>query len=261
LILYLARFALIDIGLLLGSAEMKKRLSLSAFLFFITVPIIWSEGVPEDPVYRELRERMVAEQLQSRDITDTRVLEVMRSLPRHLFVPEGMQGEAYGDCPVRIGEGQTISQPYVVALITQELNLTGKEKVLEIGTGSGYQAAVLSPLAREVYSIEIREPLANRAALTLESLGFTNIKTRHADGYFGWSEYAPFDRIIITASVDHIPPPLLEQLVDGGRMILPLGNAFGFQNLVLVVKEGGNVRITNITGVLFVPMTGEAERR
>ena len=152
----------------------------------------------------------------------------MRSVERHLFVPEDLRDRAYEDHPLPIGEGQTISQPYIVALMTEALRLTGKEKVLEIGTGSGYQAAILSLLAREVYSIEIKKVLFDRASRLLPSLGYGSVKCRFGDDYYGWQEKAPFDCIMITASVNHIPPPLLAQLSDGGRLILPLGNAFGY---------------------------------
>ncbi|MEE8552258.1 MAG: methyltransferase domain-containing protein, partial [Desulfobacterales bacterium] len=155
-------------------------------------------------------------------------------------------------------QGQTISQPYVVALMTESLKLKGDERVLEIGTGSGYQAAILSRVAKEVYSIEIKERLYKKASKVLQSMGFTNVKTRHGDGYFGWAEAAPFDCIMITAAIDHIPPPLLKQLKKDGRLILPLGNPFSYQNLSLVTKYDNNYSVRQITGVLFVPMTGHA---
>jgi len=208
--------------------------------------------------YEDARRRMVANQIFDRGIKDSRVLDAMRSVERHLFVPAELKDQSYQDYPIPIGEGQTISQPYIVALMTETLRLTGKEKVLEIGTGSGYQAAILSLLAREVCSIEIKRVLFDRASRLLPALGYGSVKLRFGDGYFGWQEKAPFDCIMITAAVNHIPPPLLAQLSDGGRLILPLGNAFGYQDLVLVTKHGSAYTTEGITGVLFVPMTGKA---
>jgi protein-L-isoaspartate(D-aspartate) O-methyltransferase len=169
-----------------------------------------------------------------------------------------LQERAYVDSPLPIDAGQTISQPYIVALMTELLELEPQQRILEIGTGSGYQAAVLSTLVEEVFSIEIKEILHHQAAERLEELGYGNVRTRHGDGYFGWEEEAPFDGIMITASVDHVPPPLLEQLADGGKIVLPLGHPFSFQNLVVVTKEGEDYRLRQVTGVLFVPMTGKA---
>ena len=201
---------------------------------------------------------MVRDQIEGRNIEDRRTLEAMRSVPRHLFMPEDVAYQAYEDHPVPIGDGQTISQPYIVALMTESLQLDENHRVLEIGTGSGYQAAVLSMIAGEVYTIEIRKLLHDRSSGVLEELNFANVKTRHADGYYGWEQYAPFDAIMITAAVDHIPRPLLDQLVDGGRLILPIGDPFGFQDLVLVEKHGEDYRQRYVTGVIFVPMTGKA---
>jgi protein-L-isoaspartate(D-aspartate) O-methyltransferase len=165
---------------------------------------------------------------------------------------------AYADRALPIGEGQTISQPYVVALMTEILQPEKNSRILEIGTGSGYQAAVLGQVADHIYTIEIKKKLYHKATKTLKSLGYGAIQTRHSDGYFGWPEQAPFDAIMITAAIDHIPPPLLKQLKDGGRLALPLGNPFSFQNLVLVTKQGEDLIVKQITGVLFVPMTGHA---
>jgi protein-L-isoaspartate(D-aspartate) O-methyltransferase len=201
---------------------------------------------------------MVSRQIEARGVRDRDVLEAMRSVPRHLFVPQGLRERAYADSPLPIDAGQTISQPYIVALMTELLELKPQQKILEIGTGSGYQAAVLSTLVEEVFSIEIKETLHRQAAERLEELGYSNVRTRHGDGYFGWEEEAPFDGIMITASVDHVPPPLLQQLVDGGKIVLPLGHPFSFQNLVVVTKMGDDYRLRQITGVLFVPMTGKA---
>lgn len=215
----------------------------------------------EDPSLTEARRRMVERDLKGRDIVDEKVLDVMGRIPRHEFVDGGLRGVAYADNPLPIGEGQTISQPYVVALMTQSLNIERGNRVLEIGTGSGYQAAVLAELTDEVYTIEIREKLARSAEERLKSLGYKNVKVRHADGYFGWEEYAPFDAIIGTAAVNHIPPPLIAQLNDGGRLILPLGSTTYFQTLTLIHKKGGNLTAEHITSVRFVPMTGEAEKK
>jgi protein-L-isoaspartate(D-aspartate) O-methyltransferase len=202
---------------------------------------------------------MVEEQIAGRGVEDERVLAALRKVPRHEFVPEDRRDQAYEDRPLPIGWGQTISQPYVVAAMSEVLRLDGSERVLEVGTGSGYQAAVLSVLAREVYTIEIVEPLATRARADLARLGYTNVQVRFGDGYRGWPEAAPFDAIILTAAPDHVPEPLLAQLAPGGRMVLPLGS--WSQELVLLTKDAeGQVHRRVLFGVRFVPMTGEAER-
>ena len=204
------------------------------------------------------RDRMVDRQIRKRGVKNTHVLNAMSKVPRHRFVPKGRVSDAYADHPLPIGEGQTISQPYIVALMTERLNLTGDERVLEIGTGSGYQAAVLAEVAKEVFTMEIKKKHHERSKKRLTSLKYDNVKTRHGDGYFGWEEFAPFDAIMITAAVNHIPPPLLKQLKDGGRLILPLGNPFHFQHLTLVTKIRDDFKVKQITDVLFVPMTGHA---
>ena len=204
------------------------------------------------------RERMAARDLASRDIHDARVLQAMRTVPRHQFVPEAYQGDAYEDHPLPIGFGQTISQPYIVAYMSQALELTGNEKVLEIGTGSGYQAAVLGELAAEVYSIEIIEPLCRGADELLQRLGYKNVQVLCGDGYLGWPEHAPFDAVILTAAPTQIPAPLIEQLANGGRMILPLGTYS--QTLILIRKTKGKITRERLLPVRFVPMTGEAEK-
>ena len=207
------------------------------------------------------RGRMVAEQLERRGIRDPRVLRAVSKIPRHLFVEEALVGRAYGDHPLPIAEGQTISQPYVVALMTEAVRLKPTDRVLEIGTGSGYQAAVLAELVQAVYSIEIRKPLADMAGKRLRELGYRNAEVKHADGYIGWPEHAPFDAIIITAAANHIPPPLIRQLKEGGRLILPLGSTTFSQTLTLVTKKRGELTVEELGAVAFVPMTGEAQKK
>jgi protein-L-isoaspartate(D-aspartate) O-methyltransferase len=199
---------------------------------------------------------MVVEQIQRRGITDSGVLEAMMKVPRHRFVPPEYSSQAYADHPLPIGYGQTISQPYIVALMTQFLQLQPGDRVLEVGTGSGYQAAVLAELTDEVYSVEIIEPLGQRAAATLQELGY-NVQLKIDDGYYGWPEYAPFDAIIVTSAPDHVPQPLIRQLKDGGRLVIPVGPPGSYQTLWLIEKENGQVKSTNLLGVRFVPMLGE----
>ena len=217
-------------------------------------------GLSADDPYQKKRQAMVEHDIKDRGVKDARVLEVMGKLPRHLFVDQRYREQAYRDHPLPIGEGQTISQPYIVALMTETLNLKSTDRVLELGTGSGYQAAVLSEMVKEVYTIEIREQLARTAAARLERLGYRNVKVKYADGYFGWEEYAPFDAIMITAAVNHIPPLLLKQLKEGGRLILPLGSTVYHQTLTLVTKEDGQLPIRQLIPVRFVPFIGEAEK-
>jgi protein-L-isoaspartate(D-aspartate) O-methyltransferase len=220
--------------------------------------IVIADVISDNPAFKAAREKLVEKDIAGQGITDPKVLAAMRSVPRHCFVPKRLASKAYADTALPIGASQTISQPYVVALMTESLKLSGNHRVLEIGTGSGYQAAVLAKIVKEVYSIEIKEKLHRESNRLLKDMGFTNVKTRHGDGYFGWQEAAPFDAIMITAAINHIPPPLLKQLTEGGRLILPLGNPFSYQNLTLVTKTGGNYVTKQITGVLFVPMTGHA---
>lgn len=215
----------------------------------------------EDELYARKRREMVKRQLQARDITDKKVLEIMGKVPRHLFVDPPYRRKAYTDYPLPIDEGQTISQPYIVALMTQYLNLKDGEKVLEIGTGSGYQAAVLAHLTDKVYSVEIREHLAKKAEQTLKDLNYTQVQVKWSDGYFGWEEYAPFDAIIVTCAANHVPPSLIDQLKDGGRLIIPLGSTLYFQTLTLITKKSGKLKVKHILGVRFVPMIGEAQKR
>jgi protein-L-isoaspartate(D-aspartate) O-methyltransferase len=202
---------------------------------------------------------MVETQIKARGIKDPRVLSAMLKVERHLFVPRGSQSSAYSDHPLPIGEGQTISQPYIVAFMTELLDLKGTEKVLEIGTGSGYQAAILAELAREVYTIEIVETLGLSAEKRLQALGYRNIRVKVGDGYLGWPEAAPFDAIIVTCAPDHIPRPLTEQLKEGGSMVVPVGGYS--QALRKIVKRAGKVESTDVLPVIFVPMTGEGVKK
>ncbi len=203
------------------------------------------------------RRRMVEEQIRGRGITDARLLAVLAEVPRHLFVPEAERSAAYGDHPLPIGAGQTISQPYIVALMTSLLDLKPGSRVLEIGTGSGYQAAVLSRLVREVYSIEIVPELGERARKTLGELGYGNVQVRIGDGYRGWPEAAPFDAVLLTAAPTDVPQPLLDQLKVGGKMVLPIGR--WWQELVVLTKTPKGIVREEVAPVRFVPMTGEAE--
>lgn len=205
------------------------------------------------------RRRMVEDQIADRGVKNERVLEAMLRVPRHRFVPADFASEAYDDHPLPIGHGQTISQPYIVALMTEVLELDGSERVLDVGTGSGYQAAVLGEVAREVWSIEIVAPLADRAAGVLAELGYENVHVKAGDGYAGWPQHAPFDAILLAAAPDHVPQPLLDQLAVGGKLILPVGGRE--QELVLVRRTADGYERESILPVRFVPMTGEAERR
>lgn len=218
---------------------------------------------PETPAetasYAGDRERMVANQLVARDIVDDRVLAAMGRVPRHLFVPDSLKPFAYNDSPLPIGEGQTISQPYIVALMTQLVTPRPNAKALDVGTGSGYQAAVLAELVDKVYSIEIVEPLAQQAKTRLQTLEYKNIEVRAGDGYRGWPEQAPFDIIIVAAAPGHVPQPLEEQLAPGGKMVIPVGGYF--QELMLIEKAlDGTLTRRSIAPVAFVPMTGEAAK-
>jgi protein-L-isoaspartate(D-aspartate) O-methyltransferase len=203
------------------------------------------------------RERMVEEQVVGRGVGDPRVAEVMRHVPRHLFVEEALQDRAYGDHPLPIGDGQTISQPYMVGRMSELLGLTGRERVLEIGTGSGYQAAVLGRLAGRVCTIERIPRLAERARQVLEALGYTNVWVRMANGTLGWPDQSPFDRIIVTAGAPDVPPPLLEQLAEGGRLVMPVGDAANQKLRVYQKQPDGRVRITDDSGCVFVKLIGK----
>jgi protein-L-isoaspartate(D-aspartate) O-methyltransferase len=237
----------------------------AAALFLLAIIGASCHGASESPVekmtpatdpFKERVARMVETQIVARGVRDPRVLQAMRDVPRHLFVDAAHQAEAYEDHPLPIAGNQTISQPYIVALMTELLDLQPEERVLEIGTGSGYQSAVLSRLAHEVYSIEIVPELARASAERLHRLGFTNVTVREGDGYRGWPEHAPFDAIVVTAAPPRIPEPLLDQLAPGGRMVIPVGDFF--QELKVFSKDkNGKVTEKDILPVRFVPMTGE----
>jgi len=213
-----------------------------------------------DDIYTRRRLKMVKKQIQARGIKDTLVLNAMKKVARQLFVPENLKEMAYWDRPLPIGENQTISQPYIVAFMTEKLGLKGKEKVLEIGTGSGYQAAILAEIAKEVYTIEIIPALGEKARQRLQKLGYKNIHVKIGDGYRGLPEQAPFDAIIVTAAPPFLPQPLIDQLKRGGRMIIPVGDSY--QELVLITKEmDGSIKKKSVLPVIFVPMTGEVQKQ
>jgi len=211
----------------------------------------------EERTYKSLAERMVAKQIEARGVKDKKVLQAMRTVPRHKFVSDDLKSSAYEDRPLPIGCGQTISQPYIVALMTELLEVDEGDKALEVGTGSGYQAAILSEIVKKVYTIEIFEELGTSAKKRLKELGYSNAEVRVADGYYGWPEEAPFDAIIVTCAATHIPPPLIAQLKEGGKMCIPIGGVFQVQNLMLIEKKNGKITSKNILPVMFVPMLGE----
>ena len=205
--------------------------------------------------FANARQRMVEQQIEARGVADERVLAAMRAVPRHEFVPADYWPQAYQDHPLPIGYGQTISQPYIVAAMTELIDLQAGERVLEIGTGSGYQAAVLAQITNRVYTIEIVPELAERAGQTFDLLAYSQISAKQADGYWGWEEYAPFEAIIVTAAPDHVPQPLVNQLADGGKMVIPIGPPGGYQSLWVLERNGDEVIRTNWGGVRFVPFT------
>jgi protein-L-isoaspartate(D-aspartate) O-methyltransferase len=210
---------------------------------------------PTELGWEALRHEMVSRQIEARGVRDPRVLAAMRSVPRHLFVPEPFRRDAYEDFPLPIGEGQTISQPYIVALMTELATPKPSDRALEVGTGSGYQAAVLAKLVREVYSVEILQALGDEAARRIRDLGYDNITLRVGDGYAGWPEKAPFDLILITAAPERVPPALLDQLAAGGRLVVPVGQAGGVQSLQLLRKNSaGAVEVKDVLPVRFVPL-------
>ena len=233
------------------------RFLVPALIIFLFSPVIF----PSENDYAFKRQQMVEQDIKNRGLKDPVVLAVMRKVPRHLFIDESLRSRAYGDYPLPIGEGQTISQPYVVALMTEVLRLKPGDRVLEVGTGSGYQAAVLAEIVKAVYTIEIRKALADQARERLAALGYRNVKVKYGDGYFGWEDQAPFDAIIITAAANHVPPPLIKQLKEGGRLIVPLGSTVYFQTLTLATKRKGELDVEQISPVAFVPMAGEMQKR
>ncbi len=229
-------------------------------LVTILLLVLYSTA-PSADTFEQKRQEMVVKDIKGRGISDPKVLGAMVKVERHLFVEPSLANQAYEDHPLPIGEGQTISQPYVVAAMTQAASLKGGEKVLEIGTGSGYQAAVLAEIAKEVYTMEIKKGLAEKAKERLAALGYKNIRVKHGDGYFGWQEYAPFDVVIVTAAASQIPQPLLDQLKEGGRLIIPLGSTRLYQEFTVVTKEKGIYTKKELGGVVFVPMTGEVQKK
>jgi len=244
------------------SSPLQVLLGTALLFSFVSPPLEAYESRPrpeaverESEAAQRARERMVREQIVARGVTDTRVLAALMTVPRHLFVPTDVEGLAYEDTPLPIGYGQTISQPYIVAFMSEAAELRPQDRVLEIGTGSGYQAAILAHLAREVYSIEIIAPLAREAAARLERLGVSNLHLRVGDGYRGWPDAAPFDAIIVTAAPEHIPQTLVNQLAEGGRMVLPLGTFD--QMLVRIRKTAKGVKRENLLPVRFVPMVSQ----
>jgi protein-L-isoaspartate(D-aspartate) O-methyltransferase len=231
------------------------------------IPLLWLvplllPAARDEAAFTAAREKMVEEQILERGITDARILDVFRKVKRHLFVAPPYQGRAYGDFPLPIEAGQTISQPYIVAIMTSVIAPGYRKKVLEIGTGSGYQAAVLAELVREVYTIEIIPALTQKSEGLLRGMGYRNIHFRTGNGYVGWPEAAPFDGIIVTCAPDHIPAPLIEQLAVGGRMVIPISYSTTVQDLLLVEKlPGGKLKKTNLIPVLFVPMIRAGDAR
>jgi len=254
---------------LLGSVGLNENTDRKHRFITASITSIIEPGVIQDtldwprPRFEERkkeRAQLVRTGIRQQGIDQSEVLEAMRQVPRHLFVPENQQDKAYQNIPLPIGHGQTISQPYVVAYMTAMLDIQPGEKVLEIGTGSGYQAAVLSELTPEVYTIEIIDALGRQAGERFQKLGYTTIKSKIADGYYGWEEFAPFDAIIVTAAAGHVPPPLIRQLKTGGVMAIPIGGPYETQTLMKITKdENGKLRTDRRLPVRFVPMTGEIQ--
>ena len=231
-----------------------KRLTIALLILFLLLPAKFAPARAQD--YQAEREKMVAHQIVARGVSDPLVIKTMTRTKRHLFVPERYWDMAYDDHPLPIGYGQTISQPYIVAYMTEALKLTGDEKVLEVGTGSGYQAAVLAGIVDQVYSVEIIDELHQSAKTALHDHGYDKVRLKSGDGYYGWDDQAPFDAIIVTCAADHVPPPLIKQLKEGGRLIIPVGPPGGIQTLLLVEKEqNGQVTRHDLLPVRFVPLT------
>ena len=255
------RWGLILLALLVAAACVAYYASLpgrpeSDLPETIPTPVSELRRAVEEERFGAARQEMVERTIRTRDVSDPTVLRAMESVPRHLFVPDRYREQAYADHPLPIGQGQTISQPYIVALMTELLGLMPDERVLEIGTGSGYQAAILAEVVSEVYSVEIIPELAESSSRLLRELGYDNVHTRQGDGYYGWQEYAPYDAIIVTCAPDHVPQPLVNQLADGGRLVIPIGPPGGYQTLWRYVLEEDGLRAYNIAGVRFVPLTG-----
>ncbi len=219
------------------------------FMIFSMVSLLYQDQ------YTGLRNRMVDEQIKARGVRDAQVLDAMKKVPRHRFVPRQYESGAYDDRPLPIGEGQTISQPYIVGYMTEAINPGPDDVVLEIGTGSGYQAAVLAEIVKEVYTLEIIPKLGETSGKLLKDLGYDNVHVKVSDGYHGWQEHAPFDAIVVTAAASEIPQPLIDQLAENGRMIIPVGSQFEVQYLVLVTKKNGKIKKQNLFAVRFVPFT------
>ena len=239
-----------------------NRIAIGLGLVLAVVAMLGAQGSgdPADPLSGRIDERrlLVERHIAGEGITDPATLEAMRRVPRHEFVPQEQRRLAYRNQPLAIGHGQTISQPYIVAYMTEALDLQASDRVLEIGAGSGYQAAVLAEIVDQVYTVKIIEPLAMSATERLRRLGYDNVTVRQGDGYYGWPEHAPFDAIIVTAAAGHIPRPLLEQLKPGGRLVIPIGPVYAVQSLVLARRDDdGEVRTQQLLPVRFVPMTGE----
>lgn len=217
--------------------------------------------VPGEDFFSSSRKEMIEDQIVKRNVRDPEVIRAMRKIPRHLFIPEAQRNEAYEDKPVPIGYGQTISQPYIVALMTESLRLKKGEKVLEIGTGSGYQAAVLQEIGAKTFSIEIIPELAKFAQANLQQTGYASVQVKNGDGYQGWKEFAPFDAMLVTCAPEDVPQPLIEQLKEGGRMVIPVGAENQVQDLYLMKKIEGKLMRQSLAPVRFVPMTGEAQKK
>jgi len=233
---------------------MNKKFLFTIFIVWIIFGLISSADAEQ---YDQERQLMVEKQIIQRGVVDPQLLDAMLKVPRHLFVPENLTSSAYSDMPLPIGYGQTISQPYIVALMTESLQLKKGFKVLEVGTGSGYQAAVLAEIGCVVFSVEVIKILADTAQERLNRLGYPEISVRWGDGYFGWEEEAPFDSIIVTCAIDHVPPPLIEQLKEGGKMVIPVGPPYSLQTLWLFIKENGQLTSENLGGAIFVPLLRE----
>jgi protein-L-isoaspartate(D-aspartate) O-methyltransferase len=242
-----------------GKAMTTFRVFVAMLAVFASVSLCtWAAYAQQTDPFASARTRMIEHHLKGRDINDPAVLRAMTDVPRHRFVPSALQPLAYADRPLPIGHGQTISQPYIVALMTQMLEVRPSDRVLEIGTGCGYQAAVLALLSDKVYTIEIVEPLARKSQKLLVELGYKNVFMKAGDGFDGWPEYAPFDKIILTCAVKEIPLALITQLAEGGQIIAPLGSPGSVQELVLATKEKGKLKQKKLLSVRFVPMTGRA---